>query len=56
MEKILDMIAQWSPIGQGIFFLIVIGGVFSLIKQLAHYTVSLFRGWPPEQHDEEEKE
>jgi hypothetical protein len=46
MDKILDMIAHWSPFGQGIFFLIVLSGIFAFFQQIFFYIVVLFQGWP----------
>lgn len=47
MDKILDMMRTWSPIGQGLFLLIVLGMLLSFISQGIKYGVVLFRGWPP---------
>ena len=47
MEDFWRIISGWSPLGQGIFFLIVIGSVIALIKHLGYYLVVAARGWPP---------
>ena len=46
MEQILDMIAKWDRLGQGLFFLIVIGAVLGIIHQLGYFLTVLIRGWP----------
>lgn len=46
MDKILDMIARWEPLGQGVFFLIVIGITLGTISEVWKHFVVLFRGWP----------
>lgn len=61
MDKILDMMKEWSPIGQGLFLLFVLGMSFSFINGLFRCFVALFRGWPPpececEEDDEETKQ
>lgn len=48
MEDFWRIISGWSPIGQGLFFLLVIGSVIALIKQLGYYLAVIIRGWPPE--------
>lgn len=56
MENFWGIVSRWGPFGQFIFFLIVLGGFATLIKQLAYYFAVVLRGWPPEHiiHDEEE--
>lgn len=47
MDRILDMMAQWEPIGQGLFLLIVIGSLLTAATNIVRYGVVLARGWPP---------
>lgn len=47
MDQILEMISKWDRLGQGVFFLIVIGSILSTICFLFKCFVALFRGWPP---------
>ena len=46
MDKILDIISKWDHVGQGFFFLcvigIIVGGIISLMKGL----IILMRGYP----------
>jgi len=56
MEKILDMIARWEPIGQGFFLLLTLVLVLGAIVQLVKLGVVLFRGWPPETYQDEVEE
>lgn len=56
MDKILDMMAQWEPIGQGLFLLIVIGSLLTAATNIVRYGVVLARGWPPCCEDEEDQE
>lgn len=48
MENFWGIVSRWEPFGQAIFLLIVLGGIATLIKQLAYYLVVAVRGWPPE--------
>lgn len=42
----IEIISKWSPIGQGIFFLIILGGLYSMLIHLAFYLSVAFKGWP----------
>ena len=44
MDKILDMIAKWDHLGQGFFFLCVIGATYAAIVELWTQFVILCRG------------
>ena len=48
MEDFWQIVRGWEPIGQGLFFLIVLGGFFALIKYIVYYISVGLRGWPPE--------
>jgi len=55
MENFWGIVSRWEPVGQFFFFLIVLGGIATLTKQLAYYLVVAMRGWPPEHiHTDEE--
>lgn len=56
MNQILDMISQWNGIGQGFFFLIVLGTIVGLIGSIFKYIAVCFRGWPPPEFKEDESE
>lgn len=47
MDRILDMISQWNPLGQGIFFLIILGSLYTLISLLIKLPAIMKHGWPP---------
>lgn len=55
MDKILDMMAFWNPLGQGVFLFLVLAVVVSAFLQLVKLGVILFRGWPPECQEEAEE-
>jgi len=46
MDKILDMIAHWSPFGQGLFFFLILILVFATFNNVCRLGVVLVRGWP----------
>lgn len=54
MEDFWRIVSGWTPFGQGIFFLIVLGGFFALIKQVAFYIVVGMRGWPPDHYKDQD--
>lgn len=56
MNQILEMISQWSGLGQGFFFLIVLSIVAGLIGSIFKYIAVCFRGWPPIDLEKEELE
>lgn len=47
MNKILDMIAQWSGLGQAVFFLLVLSSLSGIVISIAKYIAVSIRGWPP---------
>lgn len=47
MSKLLDIIAAWEPIGQGVFLLFVLSIVAGLVGTLARWIVVLVRGREP---------
>ena len=59
MTQILEMIAKWDHVGQGVFFLLVLGSIVGCITGICHYVAIWVRGWPPcaeELDDSEEDE
>jgi len=47
MDKLLDIIAQWQPLGQGIFLFFALVMVLATINFAFKMLVVLVRGWPP---------
>lgn len=47
MDKILDIISKWDHVGQGFFFLVVLGMGVGLIKLVFDGLVILCRGHAP---------
>lgn len=47
MDGLWEILSGWSGFGQGLFLLILLGGFFALIRQIAYYISVSFRGWPP---------
>lgn len=47
MESFWSIIGRWEPLGQGVFFLIVLGGAATLFTNVAKYIAVSIRGWPP---------
>lgn len=47
MERVLDMISRWEPVGQAVFFLIILGGIFTLFALLIKLPAIMKHGWPP---------
>lgn len=47
MDKILDMISKWEPLGQGIFFLIILGILLQIIAIIIKMPAIIKHGWPP---------
>ena len=48
MEDFWAVIRGWTPIGQGIFLLIILGTIYTLIHRVFFYVTVWFKGWPPE--------
>ena len=48
MEMFFQIINGWSAFGQGLFFLLVLGGLFTLIQRIFYYISVSIQGWPPE--------
>lgn len=55
-ESLFQLMRGWTPFGQGLFLLIVLGAVLAAIHKLAYYIVVALRGWPPAHVVEAEKE
>lgn len=56
MENFWTIVSRWEPIGQGVFFLVVFGGLAALIRQLAFYAAVSLRGWPKQGEIEDEED
>lgn len=56
MDQIFDMMKTWTPFGQGFFLFLMVVIFVSAILHTFKYFVALFRGWPPVEDKEEEKE
>ena len=56
MDKLLDIIAQWQPLGQGIFLFFALVMVLATINFAFKMLVVLVRGWPPVESEEKETE
>jgi len=54
MERLLDIFAKWSPMGQGVFLLVALLLLLIQIDCLAKYFVAFFRGWPPQREEAED--
>lgn len=48
MNVILEIISNWHPIGQGLFFLILLSLIFVFLHRAMFFLTVLIRGWPPE--------
>lgn len=46
MNRFWDIVEQWDPFGQGLFFLLMTGGVLGTILGLVFYTTVMLQGWP----------
>jgi hypothetical protein len=46
MDKLIDAFCQWPAFGQGFFLFLVLIILCGFVTQLAKTFVSLFRGWP----------
>lgn len=55
-EGLLQLMRGWTPLGQGLFLLIVLGAMLAIFHKLAYYIVVAFRGWPPAHVLEADKE
>ena len=47
-ERLIEIFAEWPPLGQAFFVFIVLGGASSFVLGVCRYVVILFRGWPDE--------
>ena len=56
MEPFWEAFAGWTPFGQGVFILLVLGGLTAAIRYAIWSFLVLLRGWPPEhiKHPNEE--
>jgi hypothetical protein len=62
MNDFWAIIQGWPPFGQGLFLLIVIGGIIQGVVRAVFYGTVMFQGWPPEhvvnmlENDDDEEE
>jgi len=54
MEHFWDIISKWEPLGQGVFFLIIVSVLVLLVKTAFFYVSVLLRGWPENHQAPEE--
>lgn len=47
MDRLIDIFSKWEPLGQGIFILIILAGLFAFIETMFGKFVILFRGYRP---------
>lgn len=48
MNDFWAIIQGWPPFGQGLFLLIIFGGIIQGIVKAVFYVTVIFQGWPPE--------
>jgi len=57
IDRLFDMMANWSPLGQAVFILIILGMIGGLFQMTYHAICVLVRGWNPySEEPEDEKE
>lgn len=56
MDKILEMMKDWPPLGQGFFCLIVLCAFVAIVDRVCYYIATLFQGWEPVTYEENEEE
>jgi len=47
MQGLFDLMARWSPIGQGLFMLLLVFLAVALVANVFKYLAVMVRGWPP---------
>lgn len=55
-EVIKQFFNGWTPIGQGLFVLLMSFLLCATVYELCKLVVVLFRGWPPPYIDKEDEE
>lgn len=56
VDRILDMMSLWSPVGQGFFIFFVLMLCVGLINGTYKFIIALFHGWPPAKKRKEESD
>ena len=46
MEGLWEIMAGWTPFGQAVFLLLVLGAVLGTVERCARYLAVMMRGWP----------
>jgi hypothetical protein len=46
MDNLFNMMAQWQPLGQGVFLLIVLSMCLTCLYQVVQLIAVMLRGWP----------
>lgn len=48
MDGFWNVVESWTPMGQGVFLLLIVWASLSTVRALAYYATILVQGWPPE--------
>ncbi len=56
VDKVLDIIAKWDGLGQGLFLFLVLIGCLTSINFIAKMIAVVVRGWPPVEYEDDEDE
>lgn len=46
MAGLWEIVAGWSPFGQGLFLILVAAATLSVIERSIYYFTVMLRGWP----------
>lgn len=56
IDTFCNAFSQWDGAGQGLFVLVVLGGIGTLIIQAMHYIGVFFHGWPDKEESKNVEE
>jgi hypothetical protein len=56
MHEFWEAYKNWTPFGQGAFFVLLAWCVVEVFRSLFHYIAVMFHGWPPNDYEEPEEE
>jgi|CXWL01.1.fsa_nt_gi hypothetical protein len=61
IDQMFKMMADWDPMGQAIFVLVILGMIGTFLTSMVRFCVIIVRGWPPNEccdgcEDDEEDE
>lgn len=56
MNKFFEIVGKWDMLGQWVFFLAVVFGLYWTVATLGWYITVWVRGWPPDYFDSEVNE